>query len=76
MMRNYNIHKGTELAARFQRPIFRMCVLYVDMNESIRRQLARGANAKAHNAQVREDGEGALLPERATDFDAQLAKRR
>lgn len=76
MMSNYNRYKSLPLASKFQRPIFRICVLYVDQTESVRRQLARGAHAKLHNARVRDTGEGELLPERATDSDPALAKKR
>ena len=78
MMQNFNRHKNApgELGRRFQRPIFRICVLFVDVTESVRRQLARGQAAKEHNARVRESGEGTELPERNTDFDPALAKKR
>ena len=76
MMANYNIHKDSEQAAIFQRPIFRICVLYVDMTESIGRQLARGRKAKEHNERVRETGEGTVWPERTTDYNPDLAKKR
>lgn len=74
MMKNYNTFKNTR--DDFLRPIFRICVLYVDRTESVNRQLARGKNAVAHNARVRESGEGTLKPERATDFDSSLASKR
>jgi len=55
MMKNYNIFKNE--SDLYKRPIFRICVLYVDMMESMNRQLARGQKALAHNKKVRETGE-------------------
>ena len=45
----------------YKRPIFRICVLYVDMMESMNRQLARGQKALAHNKKVRETERHASL---------------
>ena len=74
MMKNYNVFKND--SDLYKRPIFRICVLYVDMMESMNRQLARGQKALAHNKKVRETGEGEMKPERVTDFDPELAKKR
>ena len=74
MMKNCNVFKND--SDLYKRPIFRICVLYVDMMESMNRQLARGQKALAHNKKVRETGEGEMKPERVTDFDPELAKKR
>jgi len=51
MMQNYNVFKSTDNSV-YERPIFRICVLYVDMTESVNRQLARGQKALEHNKKV------------------------
>jgi len=76
MLSNYQHFKTTEHSDEFSRPIFRICVLYVDQTESVKRQLARGQNALEHNKRVRETGEGKLKPERVTDYNPDLAKKR
>ena len=63
-------------AAHFKQPIFHIMVLFVDEAESIARQLKRGKEVLAHNAEVRSSGLGELWEERATDFDAALARNR
>ena len=63
-------------AAHFKQPIFHIMVLFVDETESIARQLKRGQEVLAHNAEVRSSGLGELWEERATDFDAALARNR
>ena len=51
-------------------------VLFVDEAESITRQLKRGKETLAHNAEVSQSGVGVLDEERATDFDPELARNR
>lgn len=63
-------------AAHFKQPIFHIMVLFVDESESIARQLKRGQEVLAHNAEVSRSGLGELWEERATDFDAALARNR
>jgi adenylate kinase len=63
-------------AAHFKQPIFHIMVLFVDETESIARQLKRGQEVLAHNAEVRSSGLGDLWEERATDFDPALARNR
>ena len=46
---------NTPLQNDFSRPKFRICVLFVDENESVQRQLRRGLQARAHNEFVRLD---------------------
>lgn len=57
-------------------PRFFVCILHVSEQESIRRQLKRGMDARAHNAKVREVGIGDLVSERVTDFDPALLVER
>ncbi len=67
---------GTPLAIYFRQPVIHVVVLFVDEKESVARQLKRGRESRAHNADVRSSGRGELLEERATDFDEKLAIRR
>jgi len=63
-------------AHHFKQPTFHIILLFVDENESIKRQIKRGNEALTHNAEVRQSGIGELLEERATDFDPELARNR
>ena len=67
---------GSPNAAHFKQPIFHIMVLFVDEAESIARQLKRGREVLAHNEEVQSSGLGDLWEERATDFDAALARNR
>lgn len=67
---------ATPKAHHFRQPTFHIMVLFVDEAESIVRQLKRGRETLAHNAEVRQSGVGELEEERATDFDADLARNR
>ncbi len=60
----------------FRQPVFHIMVLFVDEAESITRQLKRGKETLAHNAEVSQSGVGVLDEERATDFDPELARNR
>lgn len=66
----------TPQAHFFRQPVFHIMVLFVDEAESIARQLKRGQETLAHNAEVRQSGIGVLEEERATDFDPELARNR
>lgn len=66
----------TPKAHFFRQPVFHIMVLFVDEAESIARQLKRGQETLAHNAEVRQSGVGVLEEERATDFDPELARNR
>ncbi|KAF8964454.1 hypothetical protein BGZ46_000783 [Entomortierella lignicola] len=61
--------KHTPLKDFFPRPTFRICVLYVDEEISVNRQLTRGRLIKEHNAQVLRSGKGEIKEERVTDYD-------
>lgn len=63
-------------AAYFKQPIFHIMVLFVDESESVLRQLKRGRQVIAHNAEVERSGVGELWEERATDFNEGLARNR
>jgi len=61
---------------KFRQPRFHIMVLFVDENESVRRQLKRGTEVLVHNEEVRRSGIGTLKEERPTDFDENLARNR
>lgn len=67
---------NTPLNIYFRQPTIHIMVLFVDERTSVERQLRRGREVTAHNDEVRRTGIGALLEERATDYDEQLAQRR
>lgn len=52
--------------------MFRICVLYVDEDISVARQLERGRKIKEHNIQVRKSGQGKIMNERVTDNDVDV----
>ena len=62
--------------AHVRKPDIRIMVLFIDEAVSVHRQLQRGREILAHNAEVRRTGAGELLEERPTDFDVPLAHRR
>jgi adenylate kinase len=76
MMRLRRDFADTPDAAHFKQPIFHIMVLFVDESESVARQLKRGKEVLEHNEEVRRSGLGELWEERATDFDARLARNR
>ena len=67
---------NTPLGIHFRQTTIHIMVLFVDEHTSVERQLHRGDEVKAHNDEVRRTGVGEFLEERATDYDAGLAKRR
>lgn len=64
------------LANAFPRPHIHIAVLYVDAEESVKRQLARGEKLAKHNERVSSTGIGKHMEKRATDHDVALARRR
>lgn len=75
-MELHHNHLNTPLESHFPRPIFRVAVLYVEVEESVRRQLARGKAAIVHNQRVLDSGVGSLQEVRATDLCETSARRR
>jgi len=67
---------GTPKAHLFRQPTFHIMVLFVDEAESIARQLKRGRETLARNAEILQSGVGELLEERTTDFHPELARNR
>ncbi|MFA6961081.1 MAG: nucleoside monophosphate kinase [Opitutaceae bacterium] len=66
----------TPLGIYFRQTTIHIMVLFVDEKTSVDRQLKRGRDIQAYNAEVRRTGVGELLEERATDYDTALAQRR
>ncbi len=66
----------TPEAHHFKQPTFHIMVLFVDEAESVARQLKRGQETLAHNAEVEQSGVGELWEVRNTDFDEALARNR
>ncbi|KAI9304907.1 hypothetical protein BJ944DRAFT_266082 [Cunninghamella echinulata] len=66
----------TEFRDQFPRPVFRICVLYVDEEISVQRQLARGRKIREHNIEVKKTGQGVLWEERVTDNNETLIRER
>ncbi len=69
-------YSGTPLAHHFRQPTFHIMVLFVDEAESIVRQLKRGRETLARNAEIRQSGVVELEEERNTDFNPDLARNR
>jgi adenylate kinase len=67
---------NTPLGIHFRQTTVHIMVLFVDEKTSVERQLKRGREIQAYNAEVRRTGVGELLEERATDYDTALAQRR
>lgn len=56
--------------------MFRICVLYVDEEISVQRQLSRGKKIRDHNVEVRNTGQGLQWEERVTDNDESVRRKR
>ncbi|KAG0163681.1 hypothetical protein DFQ28_004596 [Apophysomyces sp. BC1034] len=67
---------NTDRRDQFPRPVFRICVLYVDEEISVQRQLARGRMIREHNAEVKKSSQGVLWEERVTDNNETLIRER
>jgi adenylate kinase len=67
--------RGNPQGIRFPKPHFHILVLFVDENESVRRQLKRGQEAIAQNEKAARDG-GPLAEVRKTDLTAEAARNR
>eukprot|EP00891_Asterochloris_glomerata_P009685 jgi/Astpho2/9685/e_gw1.00147.4.1_t len=61
---------------RFPRPSFKVVVLYVEQEESVRRQMGRAQQALSHNRRAADAGSDDIWELRATDADAAKCRRR
>ena len=71
-MKTYLFFRKTKKSA-YSRPVFRICVLYVDEEISVQRQLARGRMIRQHNIEVKKTGQGVFWDERVTDNDESVS---
>eukprot|EP00898_Chlorokybus_atmophyticus_P006178 jgi/Chlat1/6561/Chrsp45S00461 len=60
----------------FRRPQFHITVLFIEEEESVRRQLQRGIEVMEHNRVVQQTGIGQIFNLRPTDVNADLARAR
>ena len=61
---------------RFPRPSFKVVILYVDEEESVRRQRKRAQMASLHNQRALDAGTGDVWNVRTTDISEALCRRR
>lgn len=71
-----NKYSSTLYSEYFKKPHFHIVVLFVDEKESVKRQLYRGQQARIHNEEVNESGDGELMEVRPTDLDPSAALNR
>jgi len=70
-------HVDTPDEPRFPRPSFKVVVLYVDQEESVRRQMARAKMAALHNLRAKDAGTEDLVRQlRTTDVDEAKCRSR
>ena len=67
---------GTFQEEQFPKPRFHIIMLFIDEEESVRRQLLRGQRTMEHNAEVEASGVGKKREVRKTDLDEEAAHRR
>lgn len=67
---------GTFQEAQFPKPRFHIIMLFIDEEESVRRQFIRGQRTMEHNAEVKASGVGQVREVRRTDLDEDAAHRR
>jgi adenylate kinase len=67
---------GTFQEAQFPKPRFHIIMLFIDEEESVRRQFLRGQRTLDHNAEVKASGVGKIREVRKTDLDEDAAHRR
>lgn len=72
----HNEFATTNLAINFRRPTIHAMVLFIGERTSIERQLKRGREIDAHNAEVKETGIGTIIELRATDLNENAARLR
>jgi len=68
--------KRTPSAPKHPRPLFKVVVLYVDEEESIKRQTQRAVSQKERNRRILDAGVGKASEVRTTDANVEYAKSR
>ena len=71
-----NYYQSTDLEIFFKKPHFHIVVLFIDQNESVRRQINRGEKAIQHNMEVKASGVGNIIEVRPTDLDPEACINR
>lgn len=61
---------------KIRKPNFHILVLFVDEEESVKRQISRGQKAIEHNKEVEASGIGEKMDVRSTDLDPDKARNR
>ena len=69
-------YRNTPQALQFHKPQFHIVVLFVDENESVKRQMSRGRKMQEYNDKVRLTGLGSEMDVRVTDLDEETAYKR
>ena len=69
-------YSGTFQESQFPKPRFHIIMLFIDEDESVRRQLLRGERTIAHNKEVEASGVGESWELRKTDLDDASAHKR
>ncbi|MEL0098314.1 MAG: nucleoside monophosphate kinase, partial [Opitutae bacterium] len=67
---------GTFQESQFPKPRFHIIMLFIDEDESVRRQLLRGERTISHNKEVEASGVGEAWELRKTDLDDASAHKR
>ncbi|MEC9123410.1 MAG: nucleoside monophosphate kinase [Verrucomicrobiota bacterium] len=67
---------GTLQETQFPKPRFHIIMLFIDEEESVRRQLLRGQRTLEHYTEVEASGVGEKIEPRKTDLDEAAAHRR
>eukprot|EP00877_Chromochloris_zofingiensis_P000326 jgi/Chrzof1/10294/Cz04g36080.t1 len=76
MLELHDANADSPRAINFPRPSFKVVILYVDEETSIKRQLQRARVANLHNKRVLDAGAGHFFEERSTDTDIEKCRKR
>ncbi|DBA88059.1 TPA: hypothetical protein ACH3X2_005062 [Trebouxia sp. C0005] len=76
MLELHNKHADGPEEWQYPRPSFKVVVLYVEMEESVKRQMLRATMATQHNKRAADAGSEDIWNVRTTDVDAAKCRRR
>lgn len=76
MLELHNKHADGPEEWQYPRPSFKVVVLYVEMEESVKRQMLRASMAAQHNKRAADAGSEDIWNVRTTDVDAAKCRRR
>ena len=71
-----NHYQSGDLETFFKKPHFHIVVLFIDQNESVKRQISRGEKAIQNNEDVNAPGVGKIIEVRPTDLDPEACINR